>query len=1364
VSMTVTCVDDAPVAVDDAATVAEDAGATAVAVLTNDTDVDAGPKSISSVTQPSNGTVVITGGGTGLTYAPNANYCNSVTGTPDTFTYTLSPGSTTATVSMTVTCVDDPPVAVDDAATVTEDDAAAAVPVLTNDTDVDGGPTGIASVTQPTHGTVVVTGVVAGVGTGLTYAPNANYCNSVTGTPDTFTYTLSPGTSTATVSMTVTCVNDAPTAVNDTGTTNEDTVLTVAAPGVLANDSDPDQGDTKTVVALNGAAPLTGTSTKGAVVVINPNGSYSYDPGAIFQGLQTGESDTDSFTYTMSDTAGSASTATVNVSITGVSDAPVPGVESFGTVGNTALFVSTTRPAGDAGKVLSGSVLDNATDADSPHADLVVEPVTNAATTAGGSITILSDGTFTYVPQAGDTALTDTYSYRLCDSLPCNAGTATSALGTLSLPLTNKVWYVRNNAPAAGGGTSAAPFDALAAAQGASAAGDTVYVFGGDGTPTGYSAGIRLKPSQRLVGEARDLVIGADTLFTGTSAKRPTLSNTGADVVSLADSSTVTGVAVDPQGVGSGGICGGATCGGQATNSSTIDDVNVSDTGTPGAQPGLELDGTTGTFTISNLVVNNGDGSDASATDEGVRLNNAGTVNFLSAGAISITTNGARGLDATGTNLGTGSTFDDITVTNSGSGGVSMVNTTGTTVLGDGTGTDLSLRTTSGAPAALRLATAGTVLVDSAGVDDLLAVGGPAVDITGTTSTAPMVFDAVTSTSSAGAGINLGNLDSAFSAASGSITGAAGKSIDIDAGTGDVTYPGALKDGTGQTAEITNRTGGAIVLSGAITDTSDPGGGIVLTGNSGGSTSFTNASKTIDTTLGAPANAIDMVSNSGHTVTFSGGGLSVTTAVGKAFNASGGGTVNVTGAGNKLISTSGPALTVANTTIGSSGLTFQGVSSSGAVSGIVLTNTGSSGGLTVTGNGGACTVATPACSGGSIQSSTGPGINLTSVGGGVSLTRVAVGNGQDDGIRATSVVDIDLADSIVTNNGNNHAGGLEERGLDYLNVTGTPQILRTTVSGSDDSNANIRNTVAGSTVLTVTQSTFSDSKFNAGLRLRGEGPSVMNANVTLSTFSLNADPGFSMQTDSSNTAQQTLLFDSNNVSGGSSNAVSGRPEISINADSASVVKATVSNNKVKSAAGAEIILNTLAGHTGTFDAKVTGNLINDSQPGTLDALADGGSSIWGWAHGDGVTRMEIRNNTIQNWGGRALELSLNDGNGSADYTVTGNLIDTPDVTANNFEGIYVFAGGVTGDAANVCADLANNNFDGIGQNGVSDIVIDRFNGTQLRFAGFNGIDVPGLQAHLRSANPLSPALTVETFSNGPTATLSSTCAPTVGTP
>ncbi|KAB2933813.1 MAG: tandem-95 repeat protein [Candidatus Contendobacter sp.] len=224
-TITVTAVDDPPTAVADAATVVEDSGANAINVLANDTDPDAGPIAVGSVTQPTNGTVVITGGGTGLTYQPNANYCNNPPGTTlDTFTYTLTPGGSTATVTVTVTCVDDPPLAVDDTATVDEDSGANSIDVLTNDTDPDAGSKFINSVTQPTSGTVVITGG----GTGLTYQPNANYCNNPPGTTlDTFTYTLTPGSDTATVSVTVNCLNDAPVITLPGPTVAYDTVTPV---------------------------------------------------------------------------------------------------------------------------------------------------------------------------------------------------------------------------------------------------------------------------------------------------------------------------------------------------------------------------------------------------------------------------------------------------------------------------------------------------------------------------------------------------------------------------------------------------------------------------------------------------------------------------------------------------------------------------------------------------------------------------------------------------------------------------------------------------------------------------------------------------------------------------------------------------------------------------------------------------------------------------------------------------------------------------------------------------------------------------------------------------------------------------------
>ena len=368
VSVTVTCGDDPPVAVDDAATVGEDAPATAVDVLTNDTDADGGPKTIGSVTQPANGTVVITGGGTGLTYQPDADYCNDPPGTtPDTFTYTLAQGgpTPTATVSMTVTCADDNPVANDDTVTVAEDDPATAVDVLANDTDADSDPFTITSVTQPANGAVVITGG----GTGLTYEPNDDYCNTPPGTTlDTFTYTLTPGGDTATVTVTVTCVDDPPVAVDDAATVAEDAAATPVP--VLANDTDIDAGPisiASVTQPANGTVVITGGGTG---LTYQPNSGYCNNPPG---------TTLDTFTYTL--TPG-GDTATVTMTVTCVDDPPV-AVNDPATVDE------------DSG-ASAIDVLANDTDTDG--GPIAVDSVTQPA---NGAVVITGGGTgLTYQPNA----------------------------------------------------------------------------------------------------------------------------------------------------------------------------------------------------------------------------------------------------------------------------------------------------------------------------------------------------------------------------------------------------------------------------------------------------------------------------------------------------------------------------------------------------------------------------------------------------------------------------------------------------------------------------------------------------------------------------------------------------------------------------------------------------------------------------------------------------------------------------------------------------------------------------------------------------------------------------------------------------
>ena len=101
----------------------------------------------------------------------------------------------TATVSITVTAVNDAPVAGDDTRVIAEDSGAGTVSVLGNDTDVDGPSVTVIAKTDPAHGTLTL---VCGV---LTYTPAANYFGT-----DGFVYTVSDGllTDTAAVTLTIT--------------------------------------------------------------------------------------------------------------------------------------------------------------------------------------------------------------------------------------------------------------------------------------------------------------------------------------------------------------------------------------------------------------------------------------------------------------------------------------------------------------------------------------------------------------------------------------------------------------------------------------------------------------------------------------------------------------------------------------------------------------------------------------------------------------------------------------------------------------------------------------------------------------------------------------------------------------------------------------------------------------------------------------------------------------------------------------------------------------------------------------------------------------------------------------------------------
>ena len=305
VTITINGVDDPPVAVDDATTITEDDPPTAIDVLANDTDIDGGPIAINSVTQPTGGTVTITGGASALTYQPDPNFCNDGTPTDD-FSYTLAPGSSTATVAVTVTCVNDAPEADAGAATTDEDTA---VTITLTGSDIDGDALTFAIATGPADGSLGSITSINETTAEVPYTPDADFNGS-----DSFTFMVNDGTvdsTEAAISITIDAVNDPPEVSDDSATTDEDTPVDI---DVLANDNDIDGNlDPATVTVTNDPAD-------GATSVNTTTGVITYTPTPDFNG-------DDAFTYEVCDdgapTPSECASATVSITIDAVNDAPV---------------------------------------------------------------------------------------------------------------------------------------------------------------------------------------------------------------------------------------------------------------------------------------------------------------------------------------------------------------------------------------------------------------------------------------------------------------------------------------------------------------------------------------------------------------------------------------------------------------------------------------------------------------------------------------------------------------------------------------------------------------------------------------------------------------------------------------------------------------------------------------------------------------------------------------------------------------------------------------------------------------------------------------------------------------------------------
>ena len=258
-------------------------------------DLDGDSLSYSIVTPPQHGAVTLGGGnGPAYSYSPDDNYHGT-----DSFSYRVHDGaadSNTATISLTIDSINDVPLAFDSSDTTDEDSDASGT---LQGSDIDGDSLSYSIVTPPQHGTVTLEG---GSGATYNYSPVANYHGT-----DSFSYKTNDGnadSSTATISLTIDSINDAPLAFDSSDTTDEDS----DASGTLQG-SDID-GDSLSYSIVT-------PPQHGAVTLVGGSGAaYSYSPDDNYYG-------TDSFSYKTNDGIVDSSTATINLTINSINDVPV---------------------------------------------------------------------------------------------------------------------------------------------------------------------------------------------------------------------------------------------------------------------------------------------------------------------------------------------------------------------------------------------------------------------------------------------------------------------------------------------------------------------------------------------------------------------------------------------------------------------------------------------------------------------------------------------------------------------------------------------------------------------------------------------------------------------------------------------------------------------------------------------------------------------------------------------------------------------------------------------------------------------------------------------------------------------------------
>ncbi|MEA2568906.1 MAG: hypothetical protein QOI24_907, partial [Acidobacteriota bacterium] len=676
------------------------------------------------------------------------------------------------------------------------------------------------------------------------------------------------------------------------------------------------------------------------------------------------------FTVTATDTA-SLCTGTQSFSI---AVNPSAGGDSYSNlVNNTQAVVTggtTTSPATPF-VGLSGTIIAN----DLPAGGVAAVAGT-FATTQGGSVTIAADGTFIYTPPVTATALaSDTFNYTVASDTG-GTGTPATNTGTVTLNLAGRVWYVKNNG-AAGNGQSQSPFNSLAAAQTASAAGDIIYVYNGDGLTTGQTAGITLKNNQQLIGEGVALVVNTVTLKA--AGTKPQITNTAGDGVTLANGNTLKGFTVT--GTSSNGING------TNTNGLTVDTVTATAAGAGASS--LVLTTPSNNVTITNTTLSN---SPLCLTINGGTANfvmnntntitaNAGqrSINFANLGATSVTAIGAAITDN-----GVG-----MAVTNSVNG--AAISFTGTQTLGTTTNPAVTLGP-NGATSVITFS--GTLAITTSTGNGFSATGGGTLNVTGT---------ANVTTGAATTGVNINGVTAGASGVTFTTVNTTGATTGVSLtslGNGNVTINGGTISG-GTTGLSLSTLGTSTVTLGANAQTlTFTGSTTAISGTTfgtlavaAGSTVNVSGVTALNLATGAVTGTFANVSSTGGTngvtlsaVTGAWGATAgtLTGASGATFNATGTSTGTVSWAGAITQANGANVVTISGSHTGT--INFSGnVQTSGTSTGVSIS--GSSGTYnftgatnTIAGSGGGITIGNGATESGTITFGSGTSITSTAAG------------------------------------------------------------------------------------------------------------------------------------------------------------------------------------------------------------------------------------------------------------------------------------------------------------------------------------------------------------------------------------------------